>query len=365
MSFLKEYNKIKKSKTGQDLAQFYVDSIPLLANYTESCQESKKTIANQLSSQFRTGENASGIEICEECNEPFDYSKGTYICTRCGTTRATCVDERQCSFQEAVIVFSSYEYSKKLRFLECLRSLQGKGGKVPNEIVDKVAAKVDRYRIPRKKLTDETVKIILKELKLQSYYDNRFEIRDRIAGESGEILTADDEAFFTAEFCKLEKAFEQCKKTRKNFYKYTYAIRRIAEKKKEKYGWILNRCPELKNEQNKRNYDELHYDLIKAMKADEETKIDRLKANPEIGKFDGGETSTDRTEGAERTEDLGGFGGFGDDREVADRVPGDSADATDVDVDADADETGVSDTESVCEPGDSADAADAESGRED
>lgn len=269
MSFVKEYRKIRDGKSGQERQEFIVDSIPLISEYTDKDVKTKKTLTSQLSAEFRTGECGSVPEMCEECNIPLEFKrqKNIYVCNRCGATRMTCIDERQSSYQETVVVFSSYEYSKKLRFLECLRSLQGRGGKVPEEIVERVAKKVARYRIPKHKLTDETVKLILKELKLQSYYDDRFEIRDRVAGESGETLTADDEAFFINEFCELERAFESCrKKNRKNFYKYTYAIRRIAEKKRDKYAWILRRCPELKNDQNKRNYDELHYDLVQIIK---------------------------------------------------------------------------------------------------
>ena len=167
--------------------------------------------------------------ICQTCNVHYDFEDGFLSCKECGHTLHGLHLPTELSYKEL------QEYDYKPRFSYCKQShfddwikrfTSRENRVIPESIILKVIleAKKDRI-IDLNDLTEKKVKLYLKKLGLNDYYDNVISIINRINKRDPFRLTPEIENKLKTMFQQIQEPFVKHKPaSRKNFLSYSYTL---------------------------------------------------------------------------------------------------------------------------------------------
>jgi len=201
--------------------------------------------------------------ICNVCGSDeytFDYKTSTEICTSCGLSKETIVQDDTFPIYtenvEQVIVFN---YDRKNHFQECLNQLQAKENTtIPPNIIRDLSIEFKKYNITDSKMfTNSLVQSYLKKLKYNKYYEHIPTIINEFCGLKAPKLTPELEQQLKIMFDEIQVPFEKYSSVvcplRKNFLNYNYTFYKMCQLLgKDEF---LNYFPLLKNRERLYEHD--------------------------------------------------------------------------------------------------------------
>jgi len=174
---------------------------------------------------------------CKSCNKietiNFDHKSSTEVCLNCGLTNDIIVgDETNISmYTENLEQVSVFNYKRNNHFQECLNQLQAKEN---TTIIQKLAEEFKKYNIKDPKLfTPELVKVYLRKLEYNKYYEHIPTIINEFCGLPAPKLTPELEQQLKIMFDETQIPFEKYRlqicPQRKNFLNYNYVFYKMLE----------------------------------------------------------------------------------------------------------------------------------------
>jgi hypothetical protein len=176
---------------------------------------------------------------CKNCNSEdliFDQRLSTHTCTECGTCVHNICNEQSAPVYteniEQVIVFN---YKRNNHFQECMNQLQAKENtSIPPQIIKDLTAEFKKYNITDPKMfTPKLIKIYLKKLKYNKYYEHIPTIINEFCGLRAPKMTPELEQQLKIMFDEIQIPFEKYSKMycpeRKNFLNYNYIFYKMCE----------------------------------------------------------------------------------------------------------------------------------------
>ena len=167
------------------------------------------------------------IKYCNECNleKILDYTLSAYICQCCGDVEDIILDE-----DRQIKDYSPYRRINHFR--EWLNQFQAKQSpEIPEHIFKDIVIELNKNRISNyNELNKKKMKIILKKLEYNSYYEHIHYIINKLSNLPPPKITRDMEKIFIKMFTKIEVPWEIYKqKNRKNFLSYSYVLYKFCE----------------------------------------------------------------------------------------------------------------------------------------
>lgn len=151
-----------------------------------------------------------------------------------------------------------WEYIKIYFGLNGLNQFQAKESTdIPDDIYNKILAEVKRTRICENGiLTINDMKVILKKLKLQKYYEHSSHIISKITKKPPPVLSREKEEKIKQMFYEIQEPFlKYCPHERTNFLNYAYVLYKIMEILK--LNEFKTYFPLLKSREKLRAHDEI------------------------------------------------------------------------------------------------------------
>jgi hypothetical protein len=174
---------------------------------------------------FDDGSNR--IKYCKECNieKILDYSISSYVCQCCGDIEEIILDE-----DRQIKDYSPYRRINHFR--EWLNQFQAKQSpEIPEEVYKDIISELNKNRVTDyNELNKKKMKIILKKLQYNSYYEHIHYIINKLSNLPPPKITRDMEKIFIKMFTLIEIPWEIYKpKNRKNFLSYSYVLYKFCE----------------------------------------------------------------------------------------------------------------------------------------
>ena len=167
------------------------------------------------------------IKYCEECNieRILDMSESAYICPCCGDSEMIILDE-----DRQIKDYSPYR--RLNHFREWLNQFQAKQSPdIPEQVFVDIVKELNKKRIiDLSVLNKKKMKIILKKLDYNSYYEHVAYIINKLNNLPPPKITRDMEKLFISMFFKIQEPWEMFKQVeRKNFLSYSYVLHKFCE----------------------------------------------------------------------------------------------------------------------------------------
>lgn len=171
---------------------------------------------------------------CVNCGTSLlnDYIESTLMCPNCGLCTSY-IDTTGTTFNAftdtTIEPVNIYEYKRINHLNDWMMSLQGQESVViSNEIILLINDEIKKMRIDKSKLKPKDIKIILKKLKLNKYYEHTHAIITRITNKRSIHLSSDLQKNIKDMFRKAENTFLDIKnKNRSNFLSYSYLLNKM------------------------------------------------------------------------------------------------------------------------------------------
>jgi hypothetical protein len=200
---------------------------------------SKSNIINSYLSKVEKNfiypfEIENNIDFCEKCNKEKKIiaSEGIIICTTCGTQNTIIIDSDKPSYKDPPREISYFAYKRINHFNEWLAQFQAKEStEIPQEVFDKILIEIKKERIDNMaSLSPNKLRIILKKLKLNKFYEHVPHIINRLNGLPAPVMTRDTEEKLRMMFKEIQTPFLKfCPKERKNFLSYSYVLHKFVQ----------------------------------------------------------------------------------------------------------------------------------------
>jgi len=192
---------------------------------------------------------------CDTCDKEMSINipEGIIVCHNCGLTTDTLIEDNKQSYNDGIIQQDNtyFSYKKITHFRECVEQCQGKERTdIPKMVFEKIIQKLQEERITNySKLDVRKIKEILKELKLNRYYEHAPYILTKLTGKSPVNIPQDIENRLEKMFKDIQIAFKKCcPDNRKNFPSYNYVLHKCIQLIGN-YDHILEHFPLLKSPQ--------------------------------------------------------------------------------------------------------------------
>ena len=174
--------------------------------------------------------------ICESCNEKMDWilCDDQYVCFNCGFVidafpqANEFVNSNVNDFDSEAQLFC---YKKINHFNDWLDQLQARGTNIPEDIFSTILLQLKKLQIDDfKKLDYGTMRVILKRLKLNKYYEQIPIIINKLNNEPTVVIDPKTENKLKEMFKLIQNPFYQAKpKTRRNFLSYSYVLHKLCQ----------------------------------------------------------------------------------------------------------------------------------------
>lgn len=183
-------------------------------------------------------EPVEDVWTCLECQAPLEvmYRESITVCPSCGLTKPYMENSlRNVTYDQEVQQYTSphnFAYKRLNHFTEWLNSLQAKENTdIPQEVLDAVRAEFKKARTTtRGELRADKVRLYLKKLKLNKYYEHTYTICNMLRGVPAPQLPPSLEDKLKRMFGKIQEPFMKHKPaTRKNFLSYSYVLYKFCE----------------------------------------------------------------------------------------------------------------------------------------
>ena len=167
------------------------------------------------------------IKYCEDCTieKILDMSESAYICPCCGDSETIILDE-----DRQIKDYSPYR--RLNHFREWLNQFQAKQSPdIPEQVFIDIVKELNKKRITDLSiLNKKKMKIILKKLNYNSYYEHVAYIINKLNNLPPPKITRDMEKLFISMFFKIQEPWEMFKQVdRKNFLSYSYVLHKFCE----------------------------------------------------------------------------------------------------------------------------------------
>ena len=172
-------------------------------------------------------DGSNRIKYCSECNieKILDMSESAYICPCCGDSETIILDE-----DRQIKDYSPYR--RLNHFREWLNQFQAKQSPdIPEQVFIDIVKELNKKRITDLSiLNKKKMKIILKKLNYNSYYEHVAYIINKLNNLPPPKITRDMEKLFISMFFNIQEPWEMFKQVeRKNFLSYSYVLHKFCE----------------------------------------------------------------------------------------------------------------------------------------
>jgi len=173
-------------------------------------------------------------DICSSCHieKHFYHQEAIYICHQCGNTESILVDTNRPSYKEPPRELNFYSYKRINHFNEWLAQFQAKETTdIPDEVYNKLLLEMKKERITNMaSLTPSKMKVILKKLKLNKYYEHIPHIINNLNSIPPPIMTRETEETLRNMFKQIQAPFmKYCPNDRNNFLSYSYVLHKFCQ----------------------------------------------------------------------------------------------------------------------------------------
>lgn len=177
--------------------------------------------------------------FCDSCQigKLYDSVDSSLICPSCGdykhivfpNTSNTVVNQTNNDHTEAT---PYYCYKRSNHFSEWLSQLQGKETTyIPESVYDSLLSELKKERLTETSdITHSKIRLYLKKLKLNKYYEHIPHIIRRLKNEPPPKIKPDIEETLRQMFFLIQEPFKlHCPPNRKNFLSYSYTLYKMSE----------------------------------------------------------------------------------------------------------------------------------------
>jgi len=231
--YYRDDNKLKNSDANSGILSYFGKKVD--EGSTEDTRE--KIMTNYMSNINDTILNEKHIikdDICDNCNGKLYLSDLTseLYCKTCGKSRYIMVVTDKVSYSDPQSEITYYTYKRINHFNEWLAQFQAKERTdLPNEIYEEIyeELKKNKHIIPEK-LKYNDIRLILKKLNYNKYYENIPHILSIITSKSAPTLDRKNEEILRSLFKEIQIPFmKNCPANRKNFLSYSYVLHKFCE----------------------------------------------------------------------------------------------------------------------------------------
>ena len=171
--------------------------------------------------------NTNYIKYCIECDieKILDMVESAYICPCCGDSEHIIIDEDR--------HLKEYSPYRRLNhFREWLNQFQAKQTPdIPEQVFIDIVRELNKNRINDLSILNrENIKIILKKLHYNIYYEHITYIINKLNNLPPPKITRDMEKIFISMFLQIQEPWERYKNSkRKNFLSYSYTLHKFSQ----------------------------------------------------------------------------------------------------------------------------------------
>ena len=166
---------------------------------------------------------------CPECNDVMitvEY-QGRRICENCGIEESIINNKEPGTYTDDTCIPNTFIYKRSNHFRDWLSQLQARESTcIPAEVIILLKKELKKLRITKtSEITYEKVRILLKKLKLNKYYENISSIIQIITKTPVEQMPNELQNRLCIMFEEIQEPFKiHCPSERKNFLSYAYCL---------------------------------------------------------------------------------------------------------------------------------------------
>jgi hypothetical protein len=232
-------NNIKKiDGSKKTVMEYFNKDIHKNADKINNNVKSKENICNEY--LFNTDTNyvksmgVTNIDMCHACAiERTTYlAEGKSICHNCGDETSILIDSDKPSYKDPPREVTYFSYKRINHFNEWLAQFQAKETTdIPQEVYDEILVELKKERVADMSyLSPSKIRLILKKLKKNKYYEHVPHIINKLNGVTPPIMSRQTEEKLRRMFKEIQLPFHKfCPKERKNFLSYSYVLHKFVE----------------------------------------------------------------------------------------------------------------------------------------
>ena len=172
--------------------------------------------------------------FCSKCHqEKFVLpNEAILICKNCGEMNYILLDSDKPSYKDPPKEISYFAYKRINHFNEWLAQFQAKESTdIPELVYDQILMEIKKERIENMaNLKAQKLRVLLKKLKLNKYYEHVPHIMNRLNGIPAPVMTRETEELLRSMFREIQNPFmKYCPKDRKNFLSYSYVLHKFVQ----------------------------------------------------------------------------------------------------------------------------------------
>tara|TARA_B100001094_G_scaffold172061_1_gene166394 strand:- start:7038 stop:8096 length:1059 start_codon:yes stop_codon:yes gene_type:complete len=196
-----------------------------------------KLYMNAVDNEPLISKQKNASNICKYCNNLmiYDSTEAIIICDKCGITETHLdISTNSLSYDQEINseVNICFAYQRLNHFNEWLSQFQAKETtEIPQEILNQLLKEFKKIRITESsKITQEKVKIFLKKLRLNKFYEHSAIITNLLNGTKPKTMDVHLEEMLRNMFRIIQEPFEKHKPPeRSNFLSYGYCLYKFCE----------------------------------------------------------------------------------------------------------------------------------------
>jgi hypothetical protein len=255
------YNaKIQECRTEAELAEYLLDCIPIIKEYTSDVvetvttqnvlgvklatrkgvqrQDIYKRYLTEVEGQYETcpGVQEGHMTPCKGCgamfSRVFDEVLSEDVCRECGTSEFVLGNELGFKEEQEIEKNVVYSYKRENHFNEWISQFQAKEStSVPEIVIEQLRSEFKKQKIKDlSEITHEKVKALLKKLNWAKYYEHVPYIATILNGIQPPTMPQALEDKLRLMFHKIQDPFEKHKPAnRKNFLSYSFVLYKLCE----------------------------------------------------------------------------------------------------------------------------------------
>jgi len=231
---------------------------------------------SNISDTYETKGRIHKTDTCRECgnNMLYTLTRGELICRACGYTEAIIINSEKSSYKDPPREVSYFAYKRINHFNEWLAQFQAKEStEIPEHVYRDIHAEIERnINLDIKNITRHPIRVILKKLEYNKYYEHIPHIINILTGKKAPSLTPKEEERLRSLFKEIQIPFSNnCPEDRKNFLSYSYVLHKFCELLE--YDYLLPNFPLLKSREKLLQQDkiwklickDLHWQFIQSI----------------------------------------------------------------------------------------------------
>jgi hypothetical protein len=201
--------------------------------------ESKGKLYNQYMSIIQKdyiieNNEEESLDICEVCNAEMllNQNMGTLICPNCGFQDFILIDSDKPSYKDPPKEMTSFCYKRINHLNEFLAQFQAKETTdIDEDIYNEILVEINKERINNMAdLTPEKLRIILRKIKRNDYYEHIPYIINQLNGLPPPVISPEVEEIIRNMFKEVQIPFDlYCPTKRKNFLSYNFVMYKFFE----------------------------------------------------------------------------------------------------------------------------------------